>query len=464
MLQFIPQNLDLDQVLLDHPPCFKCEKDYLIHILHLLTEIPANNKDLLENDYVPLYSVILQSRIRNYRECLNYLIERNIIQTDNHYIVNEVSRGYKFSPLYQTPCRETSIEKYTLIKGIREHQWHQNRPAEQKHHVLRQFFNEKLLIDHAGAIAFLQQSYQTNIENNVKNAIGKYNSGILQVARFRDQNFFFHVDGTVNRLHSNLTTCASGLRNFLTYEGHALVSVDLRNSQPYLSLQLFTPEFWADSLSTTNVSNPFTLFNISPQYYSKIVSTKSNNIMLVNTLFSKDSTGFADVKTFREKVLAGTLYEYIAEELTNRHVAVFKTRNQLKAMIFMVMFSDNRFIGQKDAEPKRIFRELFPNVYSVFKAIKRHGSNNLPIILQRMESRLMLDCVARRILKEKPGMPIYTIHDSIVCPEGQQGYVAHVIHDECSKHLRVQPNLHYEFWRPRTEVQVQQEEHTVHAA
>lgn len=461
MLQFIPENLDLAQVLLDHPPDFQFHIDYFIHILHLITEIPANNKDLLDadSDFVPLNSTVLRKRIDVYHPYLNYLVERGILQTDNQYIVGEKSKGYRFSPTYQTAVTERTITKYTLIKKISHLQRQQNRRAEEQHHDLRQFFNSKLLIDHAGAVNFLQQTYRANLENKVKNAIGKYNAGILQVARLRDQNFFFHVDHTVNRLHTNLTTCNSGIRDFLTYDGQQLVSVDLRNSQPFLSTLVLSPNFYKRI-----PHRYFNIYNISPHINSSTIVSIINNIMWGNNELSIDSRGFADVKLYVEKVLEGTLYDYIAAEVQKRHGIVYKSRKQLKAMIFMVLFSDNRFIGQRDAEPKRIFRELFPNVYKVFKAIKKHGSNNLPIMLQRMESKFILDYVAKRIMIEKPGMPLFTIHDSIVCPLGQESYVAYVIHDESQRHLGVQPNLHYEFWRPRVMSTVQVNQRDVYAA
>ncbi len=461
MIQFIPENLNIESILTEHPPTFQYDRDYFIHILHLITEIPANDKSLLDNtlDFIPLNSVVLRKRIDLYRRYLDYLVERGILQTDNQYIVEEKSKGYKFSPLYQTVVKETTIDKYTLVKKINKLQRQQNGHADCKYRELRNFFNEKLQIDSTEAVKFLQICYRNNIVNKIPNAIGKYNAGILQVNKLKEHNFFFTVDSTVNRLHTNLTTCSSELRNFLTYDGAQLVSVDLKNSQPFLSTIILTNGFYNRSPAT-----PFNIYNISPHLNSSRISAIASTIMWGNNELSLDDRGFSDVSIYREKVLAGILYEYIAAELQTRYGLVFQSRKKLKSMIFMVLFSDNRFIGQKDAAPKRMFRDIFPNVYEVFKAIKKKGSNNLPIMLQRIESRLMLDCVARRILSEKPGMPCFTIHDSIVCPIGYESYVAYVIRDECLKYFGVQPNLHYEFWRQRNVNSVQIDECATNAA
>ena len=93
-----------------------------------------------------------------------------------------------------------------------------------------------------------------------------------------------------------------------------------------------------------------------------------------------------------------------------------------------------------------MFNDLYPTVYDVFKSIKRHGQANLAILLQRMESKLMLDHVAKRIGKECPGMPMFTIHDSIVCPFGEQGYVTRVIQEEAFQCIGSIPMVKVEPW------------------
>jgi hypothetical protein len=52
------------------------------------------------------------------------------------------------------------------------------------------------------------------------------------------------VDPNVHRFHSNLTCMKSIYRNLLTYDGQKLVSIDIKNSQPYLSTKLLDPKFW----------------------------------------------------------------------------------------------------------------------------------------------------------------------------------------------------------------------------
>jgi hypothetical protein len=43
--------------------------------------------------------------IHNYHQYLEYLISCGVLETDNHFIVGEKSRGYRFTSKYQTPVK-----------------------------------------------------------------------------------------------------------------------------------------------------------------------------------------------------------------------------------------------------------------------------------------------------------------------------------------------------------------------
>jgi hypothetical protein len=142
----------------------------------------------------------------------------------------------------------------------------------------------------------------------------------------------------------------------------------------------------------------------------------------------------------------------MAEEIEKETGIVFESRRELKDEIFAILYPDNRFIGQKEAIYKRIFKRLFPGVYEVFRLIKMHHRHNLPILFQQLESKLMLEIVAKRICKEYPDIPIFTIHDSIVCPVGMEQYVASIIDIETQKCIGVKPRLEFEYWKPVSDV------------
>ena len=144
----------------------------------------------------------------------------------------------------------------------------------------------------------------------------------------------------------------------------------------------------------------------------------------------------------------GILYEYIEDEVKATTGMVFPSRKALKKVIFLVLFTDNRFIGQKAAEPKRIFRDLFPNVYEYLSLIKRGQSPILPRLLQSIEAKIILGRVCYRISYENPYLPIFTIHDSVACPVGYEHYVSKVIKEEMMQAIGLTPTLKCEYWSP----------------
>jgi hypothetical protein len=58
-----------------------------------------------------------------------------------------------------------------------------------------------------------------------------------------------------------------------------------------------------------------------------------------------------------------------------------------------------------------------------------------------MESTLILEKVAYRISKYILDLPIFTIHDFIVCPVGYEEYVKLLIQEETLKCIGIKPYL-----------------------
>ena len=119
MRQFIPANLDIDKLLAANPPSFKYHRDNFVHILHLLTEIPARNKDLRREDgFVPIHAHTLQKQIRDYNLYLEYLVNTEVLDIDSQYIPGIKSREYRFTEQYQSVNKVEQIDKFTLTKNI----------------------------------------------------------------------------------------------------------------------------------------------------------------------------------------------------------------------------------------------------------------------------------------------------------------------------------------------------------
>src|ERR1035437_16463 len=151
MIQFLPKNLDLKELLTNNPPDFKYHIDHFVHLCSLLYELPAKKKDSLrKGGFVPLHAHLLKKVNNNYKKYFNYLIKHGVVECDNSYIVGEKSKGYRYAPKYHDIIQPVEITKYTLTKNLKEtHRF--NRDMYAKYNYLNFWFNNGLTIDFIGA-------------------------------------------------------------------------------------------------------------------------------------------------------------------------------------------------------------------------------------------------------------------------------------------------------------------------
>jgi hypothetical protein len=162
--------------------------------------------------------------------------------------------------------------------------------------------------------------------------------------------------------------------------------------------------------------------------------------MLVESLKKLTEKGFGEYENY---VNSGEFYKKLADAI---YPSITFDKQNMKTMIFTILFSNNRFIGQPGAEPKKDFRDAFPNVYELFKLIKVKNHRALAHLLQRIESKIMIESVASRIAKERPNLPFFTVHDSIATIEGNEDYVANIIKEEVLLLTNLNVNLGLENW------------------
>lgn len=449
MKAFLPQNLNLTNQLEFTPPTFDFHPDNFKYICSLISEIPAYTKGVCDDsDYVSVNATKLQGRVHEYRKYIDYLIDNNILECDYHYIKGEKSLGYRFVEEFRTPVATVDLHKTSLQKKARVVSKY-NFQMQDKYDYLYKWFNPDLQIDFSGSLDYLRQQYAVdNTDVKVKNPTRKFNSSFVSLHRLVNQDYYFSIDSTAGRCHTNLTSIKSELRNFITYDGQQLVSIDIKNAQPCFSGLLLNPEFYRACSKRTKNNELLSLFGdkiaskseVEAKILQSILSSLSSHMLedlnqnIDNQLFNK----------YLEIIQDGTFYEFIAVKGN----LPLDDRKKLKAVVFTALFTDNRFIGQKDAESKRLFKEMFPAVYDVFALIKKHDSTLLSKFLQRIEAKIILDHVAKRISIEKPELPLFTIHDSLVVPRGYELYASEILKQEMFIKTGMNPSVKHEFWSP----------------
>jgi len=466
MICLLPQRLDIDELIAIHSTndIDRFNRDHMVYLLHLITEIPAMDRRLeIEDGFIPIHAATVQRLIKNYNQYLTYLVKAGVLESDGRYVPGQKCKGYQFVTKYLGPVRPVTLIDKRLIKKLKP----QSLPVavQRNYRHLLKWFGPELSISYDLAVDFLQRDLQRKVKYSElrehdprtfkkKDPYEQYNHARVAVEKFRAAAFRISIDNKGFRLHSLLSNMRSELRNCLLYNGLEMVSIDICNSQPYLLLLLLRKSFWEPNPSTeglhitqllSNGRNGTTqpLSNINK--YSSSSLFVSSYIMISEIEEMQARCGF---EVYREVAGSGRFYEYMMEKMDNELGIIDLDRKQVKAMLFQVLFTSNRYIGQADAEPKRMFRALFPDVYKIMSIIKKKGKELLPILLQRIESHLVLQVITKRIAKEKPSVPLFTIHDSIATTAGNEGYVQGIMLEELGKAIGVLPRLRVERWGP----------------
>lgn len=233
---------------------------------------------------------------------------------------------------------------------------------------------------------FMKVSYNENTD--------QFNNIYASAYRIINGDIFYSVDNTSKRFHSNITNMAKELRQFLRIKGEPLVNVDIKNSQPYLSTILLT--------------NPGK------------VSWMTENPAFAMVLQSLKTSQNKDVKEYLSFVISGQIYEFLMVEFNKAGLRL--TRQETKKQMLRILFARNRMPKDEiNRLCRQVFKNSFPTVHKIFSKVrghergdKFHNFKRFAILLQRIESYLMLDVILKRIYQELPGTISITIHDSIM--------------------------------------------------
>lgn len=458
----IPSGLDLLNITQQNPPDFEADLGLLHYLVHLTIEVPARNKDLLtKTGYVPFKAGILQSKSRMYRQHLDYLVEQGVLDEDRQYRVGKHCRHFRIAERYlSNRLKEFAITDTKMLKVLERHS-NIDFDATIKYKKLYQWFDgSRLKVDVQAAEAYIWAELAHNKRESYYEAYITAYTKILKVRMIDEGAFWFNVDDFGHRLHTNLTNLDKCLKPFITFDGLNLVSVDVKNSQPFFSLKIFQGRNNTTNTLTYHLSSQPTSLSTNPTSHNEC----RESIMIVKGGESLDNTG---ISSYRGEVVRGTLYEFLASEMrkefgedyfTKTYYDVSKgrvvespppPRQRVKGVLYQVFFSKN----SSHSREKDLFRRLFPDVMRVFEEYK--GNIHIPVHnrhkklakeLQRIESGVMLDKVVKEISRLRPDLPIFTIHDCIVTTVGNEEFIQQVMKQVITAAMGFAPPMKTEYW------------------
>lgn len=377
---------------------------YLLEILTLLSFSVRKSEG-----EAPLKMTYLMKLIPQANQYINLLIDCGIIQRKGGYTVGIKSYSYRYTPDYDSRYHTLAVTDPRLIRRLKYH--HLKRNQSKKYPDQNKFIRE--LTIELGAFKYISsQGYDMD----------KYNYAVGSVARIMNGDIFYSVDTTSGRYHSNLTNLPSELRQYVRIAGERVTNVDIKNSQPYLSTLLLT----------------------DPGKVARHAKDKKFSVFLE----SLQGIEALDVTLYVSLVNSGRFYEYIRDEF-KKYGLTYTSRDEVKRQVFIILFSRNTIYNKA----KEIFSVLFPNVYERFCQVKGYNRGNkfenykrFSILLQRVESYLVLDNILKRIYREYPGNIAVSIHDSVVTGilTNSVDSVKKIMEDELTKYVGISPILKIE--------------------
>ena len=410
MKTFNPKDLDLKKLFEEDPPPFKCDVDEIRYLLGTLIKLKAQHKDLLDEEYTPMMATLMQARVRTYNKQMDWLVKKGVlIKNKFKYKVGEKSQSYKVAPEYmKNGFKTVEIKKKSLLKIRPKEQVKLDDLREQYGYLVR-WFNPKLKINYDQAYGWIMNTAFVETKAGVVGALEKAHYRLAAVEMLRDGTYNLSVDDTVKRFWSNLGNLKKELRQFITYDGKRLVAIDIKNSQPFFSMVFFNPDFYAKS------KDGFTLYSLSEDIYGRIEpKIPTIQSILINSPFfmlvkSNEEEAGNDLERYCTLVDKGRLYNYISDQYhaatgTRYDVNVPAEKEKLKVSVFYTMYSHNSGFAQEDGhgEMKKLFIALFPTVYKLFSLLKKAAHNDLAIILQLIESEIVVRKTASSISMARP--------------------------------------------------------------
>jgi hypothetical protein len=113
-----------------------------------------------------------------------------------------------------------------------------------------------------------------------------------------------------------------------------------------------------------------------------------------------------DIAVYMRLCEMGTLYNALKD--------LWGYTRSIKRSVIANCFFSKTTKAVEERKIVQLFQRDFPNVWRAIKYYKRNDYKNLALKLQRLEADIMIGDVVKWFAENKPDVPIFTIHDSIL--------------------------------------------------
>lgn len=394
ILLYLPKVLldELDYSLSENPPKFFHHKEYFHYIFYRLITLSIRYK---QEEFFNLNKNHLKKvTVSNIHSYIKYLKDNKLIISDGNYQVDKKPFYYKLNEdflegeIVKIEISPSNKMFDRIIKETRKKKAHYNRQEPHLKTMREEFSNMEL--DYTKAYDWISKQQDFKKKIILTNAINQ-----LEDKRFR----YFNRNKTNNRLDSNLTSLKGELKNLILGD---YTSIDIKNSQPFLLFTLINGMFYNNGSLCCHLDHDSIAKTFGRREFGTLLMIHQN----------KEIDDLVNLRDYGNSVVGGSLYYDFINLYGNGLV-----KKDVKEIIFKVLFSGNgneHFIPWE--EHKNIFKAVYPYVYHIIYSLKKRQHENLAIFLQKLESYLFIDCIAKELVEE--GIVPFTVHDSVIVKTG----------------------------------------------
>jgi hypothetical protein len=388
---------------------------YFVHTLHHQRFLYHRRP----NDYIEIkaaYMIPFFTDKRDYKPVVDALEEAGVLECNDHYVVGRKSLGYRLGPRWRgVPFRSVRVTNPALVRKLVAKRGEQRGKVTADVHLYLRSWVERLELDWRSVQA-------------TATACG-LGDCLPTAEMIRDRDWYFSAC-EFGRVHHNVSSLKSEFRRSLFYNGQRLINLDIANSQPLLfSVVLINSLCHNDYLSSLyswEIDNSGLYIDIPTSFFSSDENTTPHTApahplrlpRLITT--GEETTDWKDTTRqlmahglpqdallYVELTQRGLLYEYLMRQEGTPQ----DKRAEFKKNFFGgVFFCKNQPVTKQ----ARLFQAHFPSVYDVIFDLKAKDYRRLAHVLQRTESSLIINRIARRCMTELPGVCVVTIHDSVM--------------------------------------------------
>lgn len=462
------------------------------------------------NGFTNLKAEYLRSINSNYLQHLSLLEDAGVIQINMHFVSGFKARGYKLTTEYiVNGFKQIEITSNTFIIRINNYK---SLDKEVTPKIDRLLINRKELITclfdplfsidsvaakeemlevFAAKESIIKSKAYADTDVMLEQLKIEFNALNLLIEQINNKQFKVKIDDAGRRLHTPVTRLPKYLRKHLNYGGLKLIALDLKNSQPYLSLLLLCNHKFYDKTPKKMGLSLFYL-DIEMYYLLREYTKHIKAITLQDFPESIVNIGDSSLKNYVKSVIEGDLYDCLVKAKPNT-IDFLKERNLVKRTFMELLFDKPKTVA-RFYELRKMY-ETPIRVFDMIKSIKTgrlrkkrltsgqtrsvrakevlketpiasskknrladlkmnvgryysydDGYTKFATLLQRIESHIILDVVCKELTQKYPTIPLFTVHDSVATTEEYVEIVYEKITEIFTSFIGAPPKLSKEYW------------------